>query len=63
MSLFLGSAEASELRIAAWNFEHPNDEHGEDCVERFEEDFDAIARRIEALHADVVAFQDGFVFK
>ena len=53
-----GSAEASELRIASWNLEHLNDAHGEGCVERSGDDFDAIARRIEALDADVVAFQE-----
>ena len=51
-------ADAGGLRIAAWNLEHLNDEHGEGCVERSEEDFDAIARRIESLGADVVAFQE-----
>ena len=58
LSLTGGVAEANELRIAAWNLEHLNDEHGEGCIERTEEDFDAIARRIEALDADVVAFQE-----
>ena len=58
MSLVLGSAEASDLRIAAWNLEHLNDSDGEGCVERSDDDFDAIARRIEALGADVVAFQE-----
>ena len=58
LGLVLGSAEASDLRIAAWNVEHLNDRHGEGCVERTEEDFDAIARRVEALGADVVAFQE-----
>ena len=58
MGLVLGSAEARDLRIAAWNLEHLNDQHGEGCVERTEEDFDAIARRIDALGADVVAFQE-----
>ena len=58
LSLTGGLAEANDLRIAAWNLEHLNDEHGEGCVERTEEDFDAIARRIEALDADLVAFQE-----
>ena len=51
-------ADASDLRIAAWNLEHLNDEHGEGCVERSEADYDAIARQIEAVGADVVAFQE-----
>ena len=58
MVFVLASAEASDLRIAAWNLEHLNDRRGEGCVERTEEDFDAIARKIEALGADVVAFQE-----
>ena len=58
MGLASTLTEASDLRIAAWNLEHLNDEHGEGCIERSEEDFDAIARQIEALGADVVAFQE-----
>ena len=58
LSLTGGLAEANDLRIAAWNLEHLNDEHGEGCVGRTEEDFDVIARRIEALDADLVAFQE-----
>ena len=46
------------MRIATWNLEHLNDEHGAGCVERTEEEFDTIARRIEALDSDVVAFQE-----
>ena len=53
-----GLAEASNLRIAAWNLEHLNDARGEGCVERSEQDFNAIARQVEALGADVVAFQE-----
>ena len=58
LGLACGPAEARDLRIAAWNLEHLNDEHGEGCVERTEEDFAAIARQIEVLDADVVAFQE-----
>ena len=58
LGFVLGTAEASGLRIAAWNLEHLNDRPGEGCVERTEEDFDTIARRVEALGADVVAFQE-----
>ena len=58
VSLVVGVAEAGDLRIAAWNLEHLNDRDGEGCVERSDEDFDAIARRIEALDAGVVAFQE-----
>ena len=58
MGLSWQIAHAGDLRIATWNLEHLNDEHGEGCVERAQEDFDAIARRIEALDSDVVAFQE-----
>ena len=58
LGLAFGLAEARDLRIATWNLEHLNDEHGEGCVERTGEDYDAIARRIETLDADVVAFQE-----
>ncbi len=53
-----GSGQASDLRIAAWNLEHLNDAKGKGCIERSQEDYDAIGRRIEALDANVVAFQE-----
>ena len=58
LSAACGSAQAGDLRIATWNLEHLNDAEGEGCIERSEEDYDAIGRRIEALDADVVAFQE-----
>lgn len=58
LSAACGSAQASDLRVATWNLEHLNDAEGEGCIERSEEDYDAIGRRIEALDADVVAFQE-----
>ena len=50
--------EAGGLRIAAWNLEHLVDEHGEGCIVRSEDDLDSIARQIEALGADLIAFQE-----
>ncbi len=56
--LVSGGAEARGLRIAAWNLDNLVDGHGEGCIKRSEDDYDAIARRIETLSADVVAFQE-----
>ena len=49
---------AGELRIAAWNLEHLDDGEGDGCVGRSGADYAALARRIEALDADIVAFQE-----
>ena len=49
---------AGELRIAAWNLEHLDDRDGEGCVGRKSADYAALARRVEELDADVVAFQE-----
>lgn len=49
---------AGELRIAAWNLEHLDDSDGEGGVGRKSADYAALARRIVALHADVIAFQE-----
>ena len=52
------AAGAAELRIAAWNLEHLDDADGAGCVGRTGADYAALARRIEALDADIVAFQE-----
>ncbi len=53
-------ADESEapLRIAAWNLEHLNDSGEEGCIPREQADYDAIARRVQELGADIVAFQE-----
>ncbi len=53
-------ADESEapLRIAAWNLEHLNDSGEEGCIPREQSDYDAIARRVRELGADIVAFQE-----
>ena len=48
----------SELRIASWNLEHLNDTDGAGCVARDSADYDAIARQVAVLGADIVAFQE-----
>ena len=49
---------AAELRIAAWNLEHLDDTDGQGCIGRNGADYAVIARQIEALGADIVAFQE-----
>jgi len=49
---------ARDLHIAAWNLEHLDDTDGEGCVGRSSTDYAALARQIEELGADIVAFQE-----
>ena len=49
---------AADLRIAAWNLEHLDDNEGEGCVGRQAADYAALSRRIAELEADIVAFQE-----
>ena len=49
---------ALELRVAAWNLEHLDDANGAGCVGRADSDYAAVAERIDALGADVIAFQE-----
>ena len=51
-------AAALELRVATWNLEHLDDMNGTGCVGRTEDDYAALAERIDALVADVIAFQE-----
>ena len=51
-------AGALTLHIAAWNLEHLDDANGAGCVGRDDADYTALAERVEALGADVVAFQE-----
>jgi len=57
-ALVLSDGHASELTVATWNLEHLNDTVGEGCVPRTESDYAELARRIAALDADVVGFQE-----
>ncbi|MYG80721.1 MAG: endonuclease/exonuclease/phosphatase [Gemmatimonadetes bacterium] len=58
--LFLApsAGPAAELRIAAWNLEHLDDTDGAGCVGRTGADYAVLQRRIAALGADIVAFQE-----
>lgn len=49
---------AADLRIAAWNLEHLDDNEGEGCVGRTGADYAALKRRIARLDADIVALQE-----
>lgn len=49
---------ALELRVAAWNLEHLADTNAEGCVGREDAEYHTLAERIDALGADVVAFQE-----
>ena len=49
---------ALELRVATWNLEHLEDTNGAGCVGRTNGDYAALAERIDALGADVIAFQE-----
>ena len=51
-------AGALELRVATWNLEHLDDANGAGCVGRTVDDYVALAERIDALGADVIAFQE-----
>ena len=52
------TVHAGELRIVAWNLEHLNDTRGRGCLPRAQRDYDAIARQVEQLGADIIAFQE-----
>lgn len=49
---------ALDLRVGTWNLEHLDDSNGEGCVSRTNDDYDALAQRIEDLGVDVLAFQE-----
>ena len=59
LALLLASPGAAfELRIVTWNLEHLADTNGEGCVGRTDADYSALAERIDALGADIIAFQE-----
>lgn len=58
LSLVPMAGHAGKLRITAWNLEHLDDDNSEGCVGRTGADYVALARRIEELGADIVAFQE-----
>ena len=51
-------AKSLELRVATWNLEHLADTNAEGCVGREDADYIALAERIDALDADIIAFQE-----
>ena len=58
LALFSVAGHSGELRVVAWNLEHLNDTKGRGCLPRRQRDYDAIARQVERLDADIVAFQE-----
>ena len=56
--VFAVPSHAGDLRVAAWNLELLNDTDMEGCVPRAAADYDALARRVAELGADIVAFQE-----
>ena len=58
LNLLCAAGQAAELRIAAWNLEHLNDREGRGCLPRERADYEAIARQVSELDADIVAFQE-----
>ena len=58
LSLASAAAVTGDLHIAAWNLEHLDDTDGEGCVGRSSTDYASLARQIEELGADIVAFQE-----
>ena len=58
LALFSVAGQAGELRVVAWNLEHLNDTKERGCLPRRQRDYDAIARQVEKLGADIVAFQE-----
>ena len=51
-------ASPLELRVATWNLEHLDDMNGAGCVGRTDSDYTALAEHVDALGADVIAFQE-----
>ena len=58
LALLAAGAHAGKLRVAAWNLELLKDTDLEGCIPREAADYAAIARQVEALGADIVAFQE-----
>ena len=56
--LLTSPASRLELHVATWNLEHLADENEEGCVGRADADYTGLAERIDALEADVIAFQE-----
>lgn len=48
----------AELKLASWNMEHLAERNGSGCRPRRDADYQAMRRYVEALDADVIAFQE-----
>lgn len=52
------AADGASLKVATWNLEHLAERDGEGCRPRTEADYAELRRHVEALDADVIAFQE-----
>lgn len=52
------STSSAPLKIAAWNMEHLAERNGSGCRPRTDADYAAMRAYVEALSADVIAFQE-----
>lgn len=50
--------DGAALRVATWNLEHLAERDGEGCRPRTEADYAELRRHVDALDADVIAFQE-----
>lgn len=55
---YCGCFDAKELRVAAWNLEHLNENGEEGCITRTQADYDNIAATVNKMQFDVVAIQE-----
>lgn len=51
-------ADAAPLLLAAWNMEHLAEANGSGCRSRTDADYEAMQAYVDALNADVIAFQE-----
>lgn len=51
-------ADVGALKVASWNLEHLAERDGEGCSPRSEADYARLRDHVEALDADVIAFQE-----
>ena len=54
----IGSSPASNITLASWNMEHLAERNGSGCRPRTDADYAAMRAYVEALAADVIAFQE-----
>ncbi len=58
LMLSLGSLQAKDLSIAAWNLEHLNADGAQGCIDREPNDYSIITDHVQSMGFDVVAVQE-----